>query len=105
MDNKSLSCKLRWTVHCLLVWAKTEYTGIFTEWGFQRILVDTSNANPWFWRVMNIKVKVFLAEGKHIDDKCHVYGSQISGCQTTVNNLDVWVDFVVKILSATAAQR
>lgn len=39
---------------------------------FKRTLVYTSNANPWFWRVRNIKEKVkedLLAEGKHLEKR------------------------------------
>lgn len=45
---------------------------IFSKGGLQRTLVYTSNANPWFWRVRNIKEKVkedLLPEGKHLENK------------------------------------
>lgn len=54
------------------MWVRTKNVWIFAEGGFQKTLVHTSNANPWFWRVRNVKEKVkedLLAEGKHLEKR------------------------------------
>lgn len=45
---------------------------IFTVCGFLTTLVHTSNADPWFWKVRNVKEKVkedLIVEGKHLEKK------------------------------------
>lgn len=51
------------------MWVKMKNIWIFAERGFPRTLVHTSNANPGFWKVRNIKENVkqdLLAEGQHL---------------------------------------
>lgn len=54
------------------MWVRMKNIWIFAERGFQRSLVHTSNANPGFWKVRNIKEKVkedLLVEGQHLEKR------------------------------------